>query len=28
LIPGQEGTLVISAKKSPLLKQGDFLEFE
>lgn len=28
LIPGQEGTLVVSAKKSPLLKQGDFLEFE
>jgi hypothetical protein len=28
LIPGQEGTIVVSAKKSPLLKQGDFLEFE
>ena len=28
LLPGQEGTLMILAKKNPLLKQDDYLEFE
>jgi hypothetical protein len=28
LLSGQEGTLEIKSKKNPLLKQGDYLEFE
>jgi hypothetical protein len=28
LLPGQEGTVVIQAKKNPLLRQDDYLEFE
>ena len=28
LLPGQEGTLTINAKRNPLLKQDDYLEFE
>jgi hypothetical protein len=28
LLPGQEATLIISAKKNPLLRQDDYLEFE
>ncbi len=28
LLPGQEGTLIIKSKKNPLLRHGDYLEFE
>ena len=28
LLPGQEGTIVVQAKKNPLLRQDDYLEFE
>ncbi len=28
LLPGKEGTIEVKSKKIPLLKQGDYLEFE